>query len=55
MLNFLLPLLKNPLTRIVANKTIGAIQHHLDKEKIINIFIGLILIIANFILNYYLI
>ena len=37
MLNFLLPLLKNPLTRIVANKTIGAIQHHLEKEKIIRV------------------
>ena len=35
MLNFLLPIIKNPLTRIVATKTIGAIQHHLEKEKII--------------------
>ena len=35
MLNFLLPILKNPLTRIVANKTIGAIQHKLEKDKII--------------------
>jgi hypothetical protein len=35
MLNFLLPILKNPLTRIVASKTIGAIQHKLEKDKII--------------------
>ena len=35
MLNFLVPILKNPLTRIVANKTIGAIQHKLEKDKII--------------------
>ena len=35
MLNFILPLLKNPLTRIVADKTIGAIQHKLEKDKII--------------------
>ena len=35
MLNFLLPILKNPITRIVANKTIGAIQHKLEKDKII--------------------
>nr|ANO58072.1 hypothetical protein [uncultured Alphaproteobacteria bacterium] len=35
MLNFLLPIIKNPLTRIVANKTIGAIQHKLEKDKII--------------------
>ena len=34
MLNFLVPILKNPLTRIVANKTIGAIQHKLEKDKI---------------------
>ncbi len=35
MLNFILPLLKNPLTRIVADKTIGAIQHKMEKDKII--------------------
>ena len=35
MLNFLVPILKNPLTRIVANKTLGAIQHKLEKDKII--------------------
>ena len=35
MLNFVLPLLKNPLTRIVAEKTVGAIQHKLEKDKII--------------------
>ena len=35
MLNFLVPILKNPLTRIVANKTIGAIHHKLEKDKII--------------------
>ena len=35
MLNFLVPILKNPLTRIVANKTIVAIQHKLEKDKII--------------------
>ena len=37
MLNFLLPILKNPLTRIVASKTIGAIQHKLEKDKIIRV------------------
>jgi hypothetical protein len=37
MLNFLLPLLKNPLTRIIASKTIGAIQHKLEKDKIIRV------------------
>jgi|TARA_A100001515_G_C4566102_1_gene208202 hypothetical protein len=35
MLNFVLPLLKNPLTRIVAEKTVGAITHKLEKDKII--------------------
>ena len=34
MLNFILPILKNPLTRIVAEKTVGAIQQ-LEKDKII--------------------
>jgi len=37
MLNFLLPILKNPLTRIIASKTIGAIQHKLEKDKIIRV------------------
>lgn len=31
----LLGLLKNPLTKIIAEKTFGAIQHKLDKDKII--------------------
>ena len=35
MLNFVLPLLKNPLTRIIADKTVGAIQHSMEKKKII--------------------
>lgn len=35
MLNFILPLLKNPLTRIVVDKTVGAIQHKMEKDKII--------------------
>ena len=35
MLNFVLPLLKNPLTRIVVDKTVGAIQHKMEKDKII--------------------
>ena len=35
MLNFILPILKNPLTRIVADKTIGAIQHKMEKNIII--------------------
>jgi len=30
-----LKLLSNPITRIIADKTIGAIQHSLDKKKII--------------------
>ena len=30
-----LGLLKNPLTRIIAEKTFGAITHKLDKDKII--------------------
>ena len=37
MLNFLLPILKNPLTRIIASKTMGAIQHKLEKDKIIRV------------------
>ncbi|BCV05073.1 MAG: hypothetical protein CM15mV97_470 [Caudoviricetes sp.] len=35
MLNFVLPILKNPLTRIVGSKTIGAIHHKMEKNKII--------------------
>ena len=35
MLNFILPLLKNPLTRIVVDKTVGAIQHKMEKDKIV--------------------
>ena len=30
-----LALLKNPLTKIIAEKTFGAIQHKLEKDKII--------------------
>ena len=35
MLNFILPLLKNPLTRMLASKTIGAISHKMERDKII--------------------
>ena len=35
MLNFILPLLKNPLTRMIGSKVIGGIQHKLQKDKII--------------------
>ena len=35
MLNFIFPILKNPLTRIIADKTVGAIQHNIEKKKII--------------------
>jgi len=28
-------LLSNPITKIVAEKTVGAIQHKMEKEKII--------------------
>lgn len=35
MLNFVLPLLKNPITKIIADKTVGAIQHSIEKKKII--------------------
>ena len=35
MLNFILPILKNPLTRMVASKTVGANQHKMEKDKII--------------------
>jgi|TARA_A100001015_G_scaffold24927_1_gene28031 hypothetical protein len=30
-----LKLLSNPITKLIANKTIGAIQHKLEKDKII--------------------
>ena len=29
MLNFLLPILKNPITNLIVSKTIGAIEHKL--------------------------
>lgn len=35
MLNFLLPLIKNPITQLVAQKTIGAIQHKIEVDKIV--------------------
>tara|TARA_R100001530_G_scaffold88489_1_gene61612 strand:- start:91 stop:456 length:366 start_codon:yes stop_codon:yes gene_type:complete len=35
MLNFLLPLLKNPLAKLVVDKSINAINHSLEKKKII--------------------
>ena len=35
MLNFILPLFKNPLAKIVVDKTVGAIQHKMEKDKII--------------------
>ena len=35
MLNFILPLLKNPLAKLVAEKTIGAVTHKLKKDAII--------------------
>ena len=35
MLNFLMPLLKNPLARLLVSKTIEKVSHHLEKEKII--------------------
>ena len=35
MLNFVLPLLKNPLTKLVAEKTIGAVTHKLKKDAIL--------------------
>jgi uncharacterized ion transporter superfamily protein YfcC len=35
MLNFILPLLKNPLTKLVAEKTIGAVTHKLKKDAIL--------------------
>ena len=35
MLNFILPLVKNPFVKIIAEKTVGAITHKLEKDKII--------------------
>ena len=35
MLNFILPLLKNPLTRIIADKTVSAINHSIEKKKVV--------------------
>ena len=35
MLNFILPLMKNPLTRIIADKTVSAINHSIQKKKVI--------------------
>ena len=35
MLNFLVPILKNPLSRLIISKTIEKVSHHLEKEKII--------------------
>ena len=37
MLNFLLPLVKNPLARLLVSKTIEKVSHHLAKEKIIRV------------------
>ena len=37
MLNFLMPLFKNPLARLLVSKTIEKVSHHLEKEKIIRI------------------
>ena len=35
MLNFLVPILKNPLTRLIGQKIIGGIQNKIEKDKII--------------------
>ena len=35
MLNFVLPLLKNPVAKILVDKTVGAIQHKREKDKIV--------------------
>ena len=37
MLNFLLPILKNPLSRLIISKTIDKVSHHLEREKIIRV------------------
>ena len=35
MLNFILPLLKNPLTQLVVQKTVGTIKNKIEVDKII--------------------
>ena len=35
MLNFILPILKNPLTRLIGQKVIGGIQNKIEEDKII--------------------
>jgi len=35
MINLLLGLAKNPITQLIASKTIGAIQHKLEMDKLI--------------------
>ena len=35
MLNFILPILKNPLTRLISQKVIGGIQNKIETDKII--------------------
>ena len=35
MINFLLPLLKNPIAKLVVDKSINAINHSIEKKKII--------------------
>ena len=35
MLNFLLPLMKNPIAKLVVDKSINAINHSMEKKKII--------------------
>ena len=35
MLNFLLPLMKNPLAKLVVDRSINAINHSIEKKKII--------------------
>ena len=35
MLNFVLPILKNPLTRMIGSKVIDGINHKMEKDKII--------------------
>ena len=37
MLNFILPILKNPLTRMIGQKVIGGIQHKIEKDKLIKV------------------
>ena len=35
MFNFILPILKNPLTRMIGSKVIDGINHKMEKDKII--------------------